>query len=66
MFNLSHESNVNITLKNYISLRCISLLHSREKRDEKREDRKNESGRQTRMGRREREKRTRKGSEEQG
>lgn len=66
MFNLSHESNINITLKNYISLRCNSLLHSREKRDEKREDRKNESGGQTGMGRREREKRKRKGSDKQG
>lgn len=42
---------VNTTLKNYISLRCSSLLLSREKRDEKREERENESGKQTRMER---------------
>lgn len=44
MFILSHESNVNITLKNYFSLSCSPLLLSRENRDERREERKNESG----------------------
>lgn len=63
---MSHESNVNITLKNYISLRYSPLLLSRKKRDEKREERKNESGEQTRMERRDREKRGRKGSDKQG
>lgn len=63
VFNLSHE---NITLKNYIPLRCNSFLLSREQRDERREERKNESGGQTRIGRREREKRKRKWSDKQG
>lgn len=63
MFNLSHE---NIILKNCISLRCSSLLLSREKRDEGREERKNEGVGQSGMGRREREKRKTKGSDEQG
>lgn len=51
MFNLSYQRNVNITLTNDISLRCSSPLHSNEKRDERREERTDESGGQRRKGR---------------
>lgn len=64
MFNVSYQSDVNITLTNDFSLRCSSLLHSREKRDERREERKDESGGQRRKGRRPREERERKASKE--